>query len=222
MAKGIRKNITVPGLLAPALRLRSREFHFPTLSPFVVDLVTYDLQSGAPHTITLAIANDTQAAQDAVDAQLVARYRPSQPREGLLVQIVQRLDEIRALTRNNVPAPPLSAKAQRITFPARIWQIVDLRWSELGYASFSAYVTGLIRYDLLVSGPHRAKGSITSRAQRDARVRETVARRRRGEKRKLYLDHLIERSEGRALNDSELEQIKAKIAVHLRSLLAPR
>ncbi len=115
----------------------------------------------------------------------------------------------------------MSAKPERITLPARIWQIVDLRWNELGYPSFSAYVTGLIRYDLLVSGPHRAKGSITSRAALAARARETVARRRRGEKRKLYLDHLIERSEGRALNDSELEQIKAKIAIHLRSLLAP-
>ena len=221
MAKGIRKNITVPGLLAPALRLRSREFHFPTLSPFVVDLGTYDLQSGAPHTITLAIAKDTQAAQDAVDAELVARYRPGQPREGLLVQVVQHLDEIRALTRNNVPAPPLSAKPERITFPARIWQIVDFRWNELGYSSFSAYVTGLIRYDLLVGGPHRPKGSVTRRAERDARVRDTAARRRRGEKRKLYLDYLIERSEGRTLNETELEQIKAKIAVHLRSLLAP-
>jgi len=92
MAKGIRKNITVPGLLAPALRLRSREFDFPTLSPFVVDLVTYDLQSGAPHTITLAIANDTQAAQDAVDAELVARYRPGQPREGYSCERVLRFN----------------------------------------------------------------------------------------------------------------------------------
>ena len=43
MSKGIRKNITIPGMLAPALRLRAMEFGFRTLSPFVFDLVSYDL-----------------------------------------------------------------------------------------------------------------------------------------------------------------------------------
>src|SRR5262245_14152631 len=86
MAKGVRKNITVPGLLAPALPVRSREFGHKTVSPLVVDLVCYDLRSGAPHTITLAIDRDTQAAQDAVDAELVARYSPGQERTGLLVE----------------------------------------------------------------------------------------------------------------------------------------
>ena len=54
-------------LLAPALRFRTREFGHRTVSPLAVDLVCYDLRSGAPHTITLAISQDTQAAQDAVD-----------------------------------------------------------------------------------------------------------------------------------------------------------
>jgi len=49
-----------------------REFGHRTVSPFAVDLVCYDLRCGAPHTITLAISQDTQAAQDAVDAELVA------------------------------------------------------------------------------------------------------------------------------------------------------
>nr|MDQ3622077.1 hypothetical protein [Verrucomicrobiota bacterium] len=140
MPKGIRKNITVPGLLAPALRLRAKEFHFRTLSPFIFDLVTYDLQGGAPHTITAAVSRDTQAAQDAVDAELAARYRPGQPREGLLVQLAQHLSELRSLARDKAPAPPLNAKPERITFPARVWQLVDVRWQELGYPSLSAYI----------------------------------------------------------------------------------
>jgi len=207
--------------LAPSLRIRSHECGFRTLSPFVVELVSYDLQGGAKHTITVAIASDTQAAQDAVDAEIVARYRPGQPREGLLVQVVERLSELRAVARDS-PAPSLSAKPVRITLPARLWQIVDLRWQELGYASLSAYVTGLIRYDLLVGGPHRSQAPAVRRSAQDALARETVARRRKGQKRKLYLDHLIERTEGRPLEDKELERIKATIADHLRALvLAP-
>jgi hypothetical protein len=218
MGKGIRKNITVPGLLAPALRLRFHEFGFRTLSPFAVDLVSYDLQSGAKHTITVAIARDTLAAQDAVDAEIVARYQPGQPREGLLVQVVERLNELRTMARNS-PPPPLNAKPERITFPVRIWKLVDLRWEELGYASLSAYVTGLVRYDLLIGGPHRSQKPDTRRAAQDAFARVTVARRKSGVRRKLYLDHLIERAEGRPLDETELEKIKAKIAHHLRTAL---
>jgi hypothetical protein len=220
MAKGIRKNITVPGLLAAALRLRSREFHFRTLSPFIVDLVAFDLQSGAEHPITLAIARDTQAAQDAVDAELASRYRPHQPREGLLVQVVQRLDELRSLAREITPIP-LNAQPERITFPARIWQMVDLRWTELGYSSLSAYVTGLVRYDLLIGGPHRSLPP-ESRAKQDLVARETVARRRQGHRRKLYLDHLIEETEGRPLDEGELATIKTKIAQTLQGLFSRR
>lgn len=33
---------------------------------------------------------------------------------------------------------------------------VDIRWQALGYKSYSAYIKGLIRYDMLVQGPHDA------------------------------------------------------------------
>ena len=222
MSKGTRKNITIPGLLAPALRMRFRELEYRTLSPYGIDLVSYDLQGGAKHTITVAISRDTQAAQDAVDAELVARYRPGQPREGLLVQVVERLNELRSGARHAHAVTPLCAHPERMTFPVRIWQLVDLRWEELGYGSVSAYVTGLIRYDLLVGGPHRSKAPSVRRSDQKVLVRETAARCKRGEKRKLYLDHLIERVEGRTLDETELDAIKAKIARHLRTILLTR
>ena len=57
-------------------------------------------------------------------------------------------------SRHDVPSAPLSAVARRVTFPCDVWRLADVRWQDLGYRSLSAYVTGLIRYDLLVSGPH--------------------------------------------------------------------
>ena len=121
-----------------------------------MELVCYDLRSDAKHEITVAIARDTQAAQDAVDRELVSRYRPGQKREGLLVQLVERihhLQNIATRSRHDLPVQ-LSAVPERVTFPFDIWRLVDVRWQELGYPSFSAYITGLIRYDLLVGGPH--------------------------------------------------------------------
>jgi hypothetical protein len=201
MARGVRKNITVPGLLIPALRLRMHEFGHRTLSPFAVDLICYDLRSGAPHAITLAISNDTQAAQDAVDAELVARYRPGEKRNGLLVQMIEHLTEVRGLARAATVPTPLNAKPERIMLPAAIWPLADLRWRELEYSSLSAYVTGLIRYDLLIGGPHLFNAHHSRPEMQAAMDRQTQRARERGQTRKLFLDYLIERAQGRALTE---------------------
>ena len=225
MPKGIRKSITIPGLLAATVKQRCREFGHGTFPPYAVELVCYDLQSSAKHTITLEIANDTQSAQDAVDRELVARYRPGQRREGLLVKLVEKLKHFHGIaeqSRNELPLPPLSAVAERVTFPFEIWQLADQRWQALGYRSLSAYITGLIRYDLLVSGPHKnTTADCRSKTQR-AITRKTLSAQRNGRRRKLLLDHLIERAQGRPVNEDELEKMKAHLAQTLRSIAVTR
>jgi len=212
---GIRKHITVPGILHEALLSRTREFGHRTFSPFAIDLVCYDLRSNAPHRITLAICNETQSAQDAVDAELVARYRPSQVRNGLLVQIVEHLNEERGVARFVESPPPLSKKPERITFPGAIWPLADLRWRELGYANLSTYITGLIRYDFLVGGPHLFNSSDKRPEILSALDEETIQTRQKGVRRKLFLDHLIERVEGRQLTIMDLQAQKAHVAARL-------
>jgi hypothetical protein len=221
MPKGVRKSITIPGLLAATVKQRCREFGHVIFTPYAVELVCYDLRSDAKHSITLEIARDTQPAQDAADRELVARYRPGQPRKGLLVQMVDRihrLQSVAAASRHDLPLPSLSAVAERVTFPFEIWRLVDVRWKELGYRSLSAYITGLIRYDLLVSGPHSSiTADCRSKLQRKL-TRKTLADRRKGRRRKILLDHLIEEVEGRPVPESELERVKARIARELRRL----
>jgi hypothetical protein len=71
------------------------------------------------------------------------RYRPGQKRDGLLVQLVERihhLQNVATRSRHDLPVQ-LSAVPERVTFPFDIWRLVDVRWQELGYPSFSAYVT---------------------------------------------------------------------------------
>jgi hypothetical protein len=220
MARGIRKSITIPGLLAPAVKLRCTEFRYTIFAPYAVELVCYDLRSDAKHEITVAIAGDTQAAQDAVDRELVSRYRPGQKREGLLVQLVERIHHLQDLatrSRHDLPVQ-LSAVPERVTFPFDIWRLVDVRWQELGYPSFSAYVTGLIRYDLLVGGPHSTTtADPRSKLQRKL-TRKTLAARRKGGRRKILLDHLIEEAEGHPVAQEELERVKARIAKALRDI----
>ena len=145
------------------------------------------------------VAGDTQAAQDAVDRELVVRYRPGQQREGLLIKLVERIGHLQGVadrSRNDDPSPALSAVAKRVTFPYDIWRLADVRWQDLGYRSLSAYVTGLIRYDLLVSGPHSTiTADCRSKIQR-ALTRKTLAARRKGDRRKILLDHLSSELKG--------------------------
>ena len=83
----------------------------------------------------------------------------------------------------------------------------------------SAYITGLILYDLLVGGPHKnTTADCRSKVQR-AITRKTVSAQRNGRRRKLLLDHLIERAIGRPVSDDELEKMKAQIVQILRSAL---
>ncbi len=101
MPKGIRKSITLPGLLAPTVKRRWRELGYPIFPPYAVELVCYDLRSDAKHTITLELASETQPAQDAVDSEIASRYRPGNEREGLLMQLLKRVQGIAERSRND-------------------------------------------------------------------------------------------------------------------------
>ena len=220
MPRGIRKSISIPGLLSTTAKQRCREFGDGAFASYVVELVCYDLRANARHSITLEIAGDTQAAQDAVDHELVKRYKPGEPRAGLLVQIAEskHLQGVAERNRHDLPLAQLSAVGEHLTFPAEIWPHADERWRTLGYGSLSAYITGLIRYDLLVGGPHTyATGDCRSKVQR-AITRKTVAARRKGGKRKILLDHLIERAKGERVPKAQLEKMKAQIAQTLRGI----
>jgi len=203
------------------MKKRCAELGYSIFTPYAVELVCYDLRSDAKHEITLEIARDTQAAQDAVDRELVSRYRPGQQREGPLIQLVERIHHLQgaaARSRHDRRPVALSAIPERVTFPFDIWRLVDVRWSDLGYPSFSAYITGLIRYDLLVSGPHSSiTADCRSKLQRKL-TRKTLAARRKGSRRKILLDHLIERVEGRPVPKEELQRVKAQIAKAIRDM----
>lgn len=214
MPRGVRKSITIPGLLAPAVKQRCAELGHSIFAPYAVELVCYDLRSDSNHEITIEIARDTQAAHDAVDRNLVAHYRPGQKRDGLLLQLVGRIHR----PQETAAPVPLNAVRERATFPFDIWRLADVRWQELGYLSFSAYITALVRYDLLVGGPHSSTtADPRSKLQRKLTRKTLAAQRKRG-RRKPLIDHLIEEAEGHPVPEHELQRVKVRIANALRDL----
>ncbi len=112
----------------------------------------------------------------------------------------------------------LNAVPERVTFPSEIWTLANKRWRDLGYRSLSAYITGLIRYDLLLGGAHSERtADCRSKLQRKL-TRKTLAARRKGGRRKILLDHLIEEAEGRPIPEKDLEKVKTRIAKELRRI----
>jgi len=224
MAKGIRKTISIPGILAPAARARAAEFGYQSFSPYGLELICYDLRTCAEHSVTSQIAADTLSAQDAVDREVVRGYQPGRGREGLLVRLVDRADQMQetaARFRHAKREAALSVSVERVTIPSILWPLIELRWQELRYPSLSAYITGLVRYDLLVGGPHLFTGADCRPEIQEALTKETIAARQTGHRRKILLDYLIERANGEELGQTELDRIKAAIGQRLKSYAMP-
>jgi hypothetical protein len=125
----------------------------------------------------------------------------------------------KANTHRHDPIEPglMMCHREVILFPGKLQPLIEERWEELGFDSLSAYVTSLIRYDLLLSGPHKyfdgRDMSKELRAALDLRTtREFYAERRQ----KILLDYLIEQAEGRELSPAEREGAINRIVGQLR------
>jgi hypothetical protein len=60
------------------------------------------------------------------------------------VQLVDRIHHLQntaARSRHDLLLPPLSAVAERVTFPFEIWRLVNVGWKELGYRSSASLYT---------------------------------------------------------------------------------
>jgi hypothetical protein len=220
MSKCVRKSISLPGLLWETICKRFAEFGYTSFSPYAVELVCYDLRTGARHTITAAIARDSLVAQDAVDHELVRTHRPGYARNGLLVQFIERMQGLAEGARGTVRGVPMSVHKERITFPGILWPVINQRWQELEYPSFSSYITGLVRYDLMVGGNHSFTASDCDPEITGPLDRATLKAAQRPGKKKTFLDYLIERTNGRKMTHAELAATKEQVALLLRKSVA--
>src|SRR3954463_5360909 len=82
-------------------------------------------------------------------------------------------------TTSNKPPPPtltnMASQTRSIKIPGDLAEAAALRAKHLGYPSWGAYVKGLMRYDMLVQGPHDvtlpiARLSLAEQDKVDARL----------------------------------------------------
>lgn len=209
-------HVTLPGILRETIRTRFREFHYTTFSPFATELICFDLRARRDHDVTQPFADDEPKVQDAVDRTIIRGYHPNKPRSWGLIEkilrgepwITEPIDELRG---------EFAAFRAHVYFPIKLKPLVQVRWPELGYESLSAYLTGLIRYDLLLGGPHKYfNGADTDPELLAALDEETIRDFHARKRQKILLEYLLERTVGRALTPEESKAEMKKLAGRLR------
>jgi hypothetical protein len=238
MTQGCRDTLFLPGLLEKAIRVRAKEFDYPSLSPFFTELVCFDLRQRVPHTITVPIMLESPEVRDAIEREIILNYVPKAPRNySLLRRLINALAETghfgnwQKAADNGTPseAPPRNPKTwpddgpaskfgHRVRFPRKLRAIIDIRWNELGYPNLSEYVTGLVRYDLMLGGPHTYfNGHDKKRYLLDALDIETeLTFHSRRERRRILLDYMIEEVAGRPMSDEERHEAMLALSQKLR------
>jgi hypothetical protein len=212
--KTLRRHVTIPGILADIVRRRREEFGYDAFSPYALELICFDLRLRHPHVITLTFARDSLEVQEALDRELVRQYVPGHEKRGPLMQAL--FCDI-AETQRSLPAGTYGTHADHVIYPAVLHPCIEIRWPEAGYESFSAYLTGLIRYDLMLLGPHRYfNGADTDRALLAALDAETVRTFHANEPKRIRLDDFIEQSAGRPMTADERSAAMRQLATTLR------
>ena len=152
--------------------------------------------------------------QDGLDRELVRHYRPGADARGLLV--CATMCETANAARHG-PRGEFGIVRDYVHYSQALVPCIEQRWRELGYASCSAYVTGLIRYDLLLLGPHKYYNGDDCGSERMAELDAMTAAEFETAGEKLtYLERLVEEVAGRKLTSVERDAAMRDLVTRLR------
>jgi hypothetical protein len=151
-----RHYVTLPSVLAPAVKARIKELKRPSFSQHAIETTCFDLRIRRAHAVTGQFARELPEVQDAIDRFIVANYHPkAEPEDGTLWRLI--FDRLPPMTpwRQAVGEGPQEPKRREVFYPPLLVERIEERWLELGLESLSEYVTSVMRYDLLLGGKHK-------------------------------------------------------------------
>jgi hypothetical protein len=201
----VRRNLSLPGALLGAIERRVLEVGRRTFSRYVIELVCYDLRNRHLHGLTGPLAHEPAEVQEAVDRAIDGHYV-----EGLRSN-AERMDALvkgRLAEARSAPLPPgaLAKVGWDVFFPSLHTDILEIRCRELRFECLSQYVTSVIRYDLLLGGPHKIfYNDHCTRAMcaaLDVETRREFFAREQNPK-KCLIDYVVERVAGREMSYPE-------------------
>jgi hypothetical protein len=211
-----RSHVAYPGRLVTVVAERIVELGRGSFSIYAIELVCYDLRKRCPHSITGPLFRHSVEVQDAIDRQIIRNYRPLMPhRRGEFIRSL--VDEVIL----NYVAPDsadgfVRKEYQWVMFPPLLREIIGIRWRELGFSGISQYVTSLIRYDLLLGGPHTLfRGGDCTPEMCRSLDRETLQLFNDNYRPPTLADYIVEKAAGKKLTREERDAELRKVGEEL-------
>jgi hypothetical protein len=191
--------ISLPAVLGRGARTRMEEVQSGTLSRYLIELTAYDLRERHLHGLTGPYAHEPVEVQQAIDLAICAHYRPGQK---------TTRDQLKQLLSRGFAEPekiPIErlvlCRAKHHVYLRKLHRESILeRIRELHYPHLSDYLIGLIRYDLIIGGPHKYfYGDDCTPEMCLSLDRETAATFAARKPRKCMIDYVIEEIAGRQM-----------------------
>ena len=225
--RSVKCNITLSGTLAPVIPIRYGEFFYRSFSPFGLELICFDMRINTPHLVTEPYARDPQHVQDAIDRDIACHYRPGAPRnKETIMAALTRSQTVAAKARLEpiVAIPESGCVSQRfhVAIPEILMPAVEKRITVLGFTSLSAYLQSLVRYDMLIGGPHLYFNGKHKDPELLAALNLRTSRiASEGKRQKILLEYMIEEASGKKMTFEELDKVKQQLcAVYREGALA--
>src|SRR5688572_4078328 len=146
-------NLNVPGALMPAILRRIEELKSGNLSRYVIELVSFDLRRLRAHSLTGPLAHKPREVQHAVDLAIDRHFivgSKKSNREQMDRIVLSGPEEAAALG----DIAPVKKVKQGVWLRSRHREAMRERSAALGFRSLGDYITSLMRFDLLLGGPH--------------------------------------------------------------------
>ena len=136
----------------PPIARRMKELKSGNLSRYVIELVAFDLCRLRAHSLTGPIAQKPLHVQHAVDLAIDRNYVDGKRSNK------EQMDRIAKMGPEEVAAlgdlGPVKKEKHRVWLRSLHREAVIERSAELGFPDIGEYITSLIRFDLLLGGPH--------------------------------------------------------------------
>ncbi len=208
-------NLCLPGALMPPIARRMKELKSGNLSRYVIELVAFDLCRLRAHSLTGPIAQKPLHVQHAVDLAIDRNYVDGKRSNK------EQMDRIAKMGPEEVAAlgdlGPVKKEKHRVWLRSLHREAVIERSAELGFPDIGEYITSLIRFDLLLGGPHdKFPGDKQfNRAEVLELDKITLEIYEANKPRKCMVDYVVEEIAGRPMtpeeHDAELRKVSEKL-----------
>jgi hypothetical protein len=208
-------NLCLPGALMPAIARRIQELKSKNLSHYAIELIGFDLRRLRAHTLTGRLAHKPLAVQHAVDLAIDRHYVEGKKSNR------EQMDRIVKVGPDEAGAPGEIAPVKKVKH--RTWlrslhrEAMLQRAAALGFESLTDYITSLIRFDLLLGGPHAEfpGDKELGPAEVVALDERTLAIYEANQPRKCMVDYVVEEIAGREMTPEERDAELAKASEKL-------